>query len=159
MQATSTIRVTCAKPALRSSKLTTPAVLRAPVAKTRAARVSAQTIFMAGTALQFIKGVDEETVPEVKLTRSRTGSNGTANFIFREPEVFEMEGTTGEITGLFMIDEEGELSTVDVSAKFINGKPDRIEAQYVMKTSFEWDRFMRFMERYAEDNALGFNKK
>ena len=38
-------------------------------------------------------------------------------------------------------------------------KPDRIEAKYVMRSAFEWDRFMRFMERYAEDNELGFNKK
>ena len=28
--------------------------------------------------------------------------------------------------------------------------------RYVMRTSMEWDRFMRFMERYAEDNGLGF---
>lgn len=52
----------------------------------------------------------------------------------------------------------GELNTVDVQAKFVNGKPDRIEARYVMRSSFEWDRFMRFMERYAEENQLGFNK-
>ena len=25
-------------------------------------------------------------------------------------------------------------------------------------SSFEWDRFMRFMERYAEDMGLGFQK-
>ena len=54
---------------------------------------------------------------------------------------------------------QGELSTVDVAAKFINGKPEKIEAKYVMRTSFEWECFMRFMERYAEENALGFNKK
>ena len=40
----------------------------------------------------------------------------------------------------------------------MNGKPDRIEARYVMRSSLEWDRFMRFMERFAEDKGLGFNK-
>jgi photosystem II 13kDa protein len=25
-----------------------------------------------------------------------------------------------------------------------------------MRSSMEWDRFMRFMERYAEENGLGF---
>jgi Psb28 protein len=64
----------------------------------------------------------------------------------------------GDITGLYMVDDEGELSTVDVQAKFINGKPDRIEAKYVMRSTLEWDRFMRFMERYAEDKGLGFSK-
>jgi photosystem II reaction center protein Psb28 len=51
------------------------------------------------------------------------------------------------------------MSTVDVNAKFVNGKPSGIEARYVMKTEGEWSRFMRFMERYAEDNGLGFSKK
>jgi len=45
-----------------------------------------------------------------------------------------------------------------VQAKFVNGKPDRIEAKYVMRSTLEWDRFMRFMERYAEDSGLGFKK-
>ena len=40
--------------------------------------------------------------------------------------------------------------TVEVSAKFVNGKPDRIEALYIMKSAMQWDRFMRFMEHYAE---------
>ena len=47
---------------------------------------------------------------------------------------------------------------VQLQAKFVNGKPDRIEAKYVMRSALEWDRFMRFMERYAEDADLGFTK-
>ncbi|KAG6434565.1 hypothetical protein SASPL_106203 [Salvia splendens] len=46
-----------------------------------------------------------------------------------------------------MIDEEGVIQSVDVNAKFVNGKPAGIEAKYVMRTPREWDRFMRFMER------------
>lgn len=57
-----------------------------------------------------------------------------------------------------MIDEEGELTTSDVNANFSNGKPQLIEATYVMISPEQWDRFMRFMERYAESNGLGFNK-
>ncbi|KAK3250036.1 PSII 6.1 kDa protein [Cymbomonas tetramitiformis] len=111
-------------------------------------------------SLQFIKGVNETCVPDVKLTRSRTGTTGTATFSFEQPSVFEAQDEAmGEITGLFMIDDEGELSTTDVTAKFINGKPSRVEARYVMRTSFDWERFMRFMERYAEDNGLGFQGK
>jgi hypothetical protein len=30
-----------------------------------------------------------------------------------------------------MIDEEGEMATVDVNAKFVNGKPDAIECKCV----------------------------
>ena len=42
---------------------------------------------------------------------------------------------------------QGTLSTTDVKAKFVNGKPQVIEAKFGMRSSFEWDRFMRFMDR------------
>lgn len=109
--------------------------------------------------IQFIRGVEERVVPDVKLTRSRDGTNGVAIFSFDQPSVFDSSRELGDITGLYMCDEEGTLSTVDVSAKFLNGKPSKIEGQYVMRNTKEWDRFMRFMERYAEENELGFVKK
>jgi photosystem II protein len=40
----------------------------------------------------------------------------------------------------------------------MNGKPQSIESVLVMNSPEEWDRFMRFMERYAESNGLGFTK-
>jgi photosystem II protein len=33
--------------------------------------------------MQFARGVDEEVIPEVRLTRSKDGSNGTATFYFK----------------------------------------------------------------------------
>ena len=57
-----------------------------------------------------------------------------------------------------MVDEEGEIITREVKGKFINGKPEIIEAIYLMKSPEEWERFMRFMERYAEENGLGLSK-
>jgi photosystem II protein len=110
----------------------------------------------AKTSMQFIKGREESCVPDVKLTRARDGSSGTAVFFFESPDIFDAgpnDGPGGDITGLYLVDEEGTLSTVDVSAKFVNGKPKGIEARYTMRSAFEWDRFMRFMERYAEDHG------
>ena len=63
-----------------------------------------------------------------------------------------------EITGMYMVDEEGEISTREVMAKYVNGQPAALEATYAMKSVEEWDRFIRFMERYAEQNELGFNQ-
>ena len=100
----------------------------------------------------------EEVVPDVRLTRSKDGANGTATFVFNQPSVFEASSEFGDITGLYMLDDEGEILTVEVSAKFVNGKPDRIEAIHIMRSPGEWDRFMRFMERYSEDKGLGFQK-
>jgi photosystem II 13kDa protein len=106
--------------------------------------------------MQFIRGVEESVVPEVELRRSRNGSSGTAVFTFSSPDVFQADATSGDITGLFMVDEEGEMQTTDVKAKFLNGKPTAIEARYQMRSTFEWDRFIRFMDRYAESAGLGF---
>ena len=109
--------------------------------------------------IQFIKGIDEEVVPDVKLTRSRDGSTGTATFRFSNPTILSINmENKGDITGMYLIDEEGELITRDVNAKFINGKPKAIESVYIIKDAENWDRFMRFMERYANENSLSFTK-
>mmetsp|Transcript_1179 Transcript_1179/g.1774 ORF Transcript_1179/g.1774 Transcript_1179/m.1774 type:complete len:151 (-) Transcript_1179:124-576(-) len=109
--------------------------------------------------IQFVKGLKEKVVPDIKLTRAVDGSSGIATFKFANPNVFDAStASQGEITGLFLVDEEGEMSTSDVNANFVNGKPQSIDATLVMMSPAEWDRFMRFMERYGEANGLGFNK-
>ena len=107
--------------------------------------------------IEFARGIIEESIPDVRLTRSRDGSNGTATFRFEESKILE-SGNTQEITGMYMIDEEGELVTREVNCKFVNGEPTALEATYIIKSSQDWDRFMRFMERYAEEHGLGFSK-
>ena len=110
--------------------------------------------------IQFIQGVNEDVIPDVRLTRSRDGSTGTATFRFANPQVLEAQNTNkGTITGMYLVDEEGELVTRDVNARFVNGKPQGIEAVYIMQSKEDWDRFMRFMERYSEDNGLTFTKE
>ncbi|RVW53710.1 Photosystem II reaction center PSB28 protein, chloroplastic [Vitis vinifera] len=94
----------------------------------RSSSTSGLITMMVKPTIQFIQGTDEQTVPDVRLTQSRDGTNGV-------------------------------LQSVDVSAKFINGKPSGIEAKYVMRSPREWDRFMRFMERYSNENGLQFVKK
>lgn len=107
--------------------------------------------------IQFSIGVTENVVPDVRLTRSRDGNHGTATFYFENPKALDND-STDDVTGMYMIDEEGELITREVKAKFVNGKPEALEAIYLMKSQAEWERFMRFMERYAEKNDLGFSK-
>lgn len=107
--------------------------------------------------IQFSRGIREGVVPDVRLTRSRDGSNGTATFYFENPQALS-QTSTEDITGMYLLDEEGELTTREVKAKFINGQPAALEVLYIMKSPQEWDRFIRFMERYAEENDLGFNK-
>lgn len=107
--------------------------------------------------IQFSRGIDEETIPDVRLTRSRDGSSGTATFRFENPKILSGENNQ-EITGMYLIDEEGVISTQDVKGKFVNGQPTALEAVHYMQSEEEWERFMRFMERYAEENGLEFSK-
>ena len=109
--------------------------------------------------IQFIKGIDEKILPDIRLTRSRDGSTGTATFRFKNSNILDKSlALTGEITGMYMIDKEGVLETRDINVNFVNGKPQAIESIYIMKSSQDWDRFMRFMERYGESNGLVFTK-
>lgn len=107
--------------------------------------------------IQFSRGINEEVVPDVRLTRAKDGSKSTARFYFENPKALD-SSSTEEITGMYMIDEEGEIVTREVKAKFVNGQPTALEAIVLLNSPGEWERFMRFMERYAEENDLGFTK-
>jgi photosystem II 13kDa protein len=109
-----------------------------------------------GAAIQFFRGVDEPVVPDIRLTRSRDGRTGQAMFVFEEPDALAPE-TMGDITGMFMVDEEGELVTREVKARFVNGKASALEATYTWKSLTDFERFMRFAERYADSHDLGFS--
>jgi photosystem II protein len=111
------------------------------------------------TNIQFVRGLNELVIPDIKLTRSRDGSTGTASFFFKNPNIFKKNlSKKREITGMYLINNEGILRTTDVIAKFINGKPISIESIYIIKSYEGWDRFMRFMETYSQKNKLVFIK-
>ena len=104
--------------------------------------------------IQFARGVTEETIPDVKVTRSKTGNSGTATFYFEDPNILSKE-SSDEITGMYLVDDEGEIFSREVKGKFINGEARAIEAVLIMKSEDEFDRFVRFMNKYAEEHGLG----
>ncbi len=108
--------------------------------------------------IRFLPGVDETSVPEIRLTRSRDGRTGQALFTFEEPQALSSV-KDGSIKGMTMIDEEGELQTREVKARFLNGVPSAIEATYVWKSESEFQRFMRFAKRFASSNGMGYSEK
>ncbi len=109
-------------------------------------------------AIQFFRGVNEPVVPEIRLTRSRDGRTGQAFFVFENPEALTKEALT-EIKGMLLVDEEGELVTRDVNARFVNGEPSALEATYTWKSEVDFERFMRFAQRYAQRNGMGYTDK
>ena len=112
---------------------------------------------MAQAAIQFFRGIDEPVVPDIRLTRSRDGRTGQATFVFEKPQALAPE-TLGDIGGMWMVDEEGEMVTREVNGKFVNGIPSALEATYTWKTEQDFERFMRFAQRYAEANGLGYSQ-
>ncbi len=109
-------------------------------------------------AIRFLDGVDEPSIPEIRLTRSPDGRTGQAFFTFEEPQALSAV-KDGTIKGMTMIDEEGELKTREVKARFLNGVPSAIEANYVWKTEVDFQRFMRFAKRYASCHGMGYSGK
>eukprot|EP00472_Partenskyella_glossopodia_P004535 CAMPEP_0197520220 /NCGR_PEP_ID=MMETSP1318-20131121/5536_1 /TAXON_ID=552666 /ORGANISM="Partenskyella glossopodia, Strain RCC365" /LENGTH=158 /DNA_ID=CAMNT_0043071657 /DNA_START=251 /DNA_END=727 /DNA_ORIENTATION=+ len=107
--------------------------------------------------IEFLpEGKKENTVPEISLTRSIDGKSGVAKFRFEKPSLLEDPSKAAEVTGMTMLDDEGKLETIDVQTTFVGEKPVDIEAKYIIKSADEWDRFMRFMERYSKANGLSF---
>lgn len=108
--------------------------------------------------IEFSKGIVEESVPDVRITRSGNGKGGTATFRFEGPKALDSDNTE-EVTGMYLIDDEGEIVTREVKAVFVNGKPVALEAVLIMRDDDEWERFFRFMNKYAEEQGLEFTKK
>ena len=108
--------------------------------------------------IQFYEGVSEPVVPEIRLTRGKDGSTGQAFFIFEKPQALS-KLSSGEIIGMKMIDEEGELTTKEVKARFVDGSPTFVEAVYSWRNKEDFERFMRFANSYAKSNGLGYSEK
>ena len=109
-------------------------------------------------AIQFFRGTDEPVVPDIRMTRSRDGRTGQATFVFEQPEALAPE-TLGNIAGMWMVDEEGEMVTREVNGRFVNGKPFALEATYTWKSEVDFERFMRFAQRYADANGMGYSQE
>lgn len=112
---------------------------------------------MSKAAIQFFRGVNEPVVPDIRLTRSRDGRTGQATFRFEQPAAIAPE-TMGDITGMWMVDEEGEMVTREVNGKFVNGTASALEAVYSWKSEEDFERFMRFAQRYADAHDLGYSQ-
>ena len=111
-----------------------------------------------GAAIQFFRGVAEPVVPDIRLTRSRDGRTGQALFVFEGPKALAPEAI-GDIGGMYLVDEEGQLVTREVNARFVNGKASALEATFTWKTTADFERFMRFAQRYADSHGMGFAGK
>ncbi|GAB4210277.1 MAG: photosystem II reaction center protein Psb28 [Synechococcales cyanobacterium] len=101
--------------------------------------------------IEFSRGV-EETPTNVRLYKSKGSERGSAIFRFET-----LNTPTNDMYGMRMLDEEGEILCRELRAKYVNGKFAALEVVYDMKNQEEWDRFMRFMERFSASNNMGMS--
>lgn len=108
--------------------------------------------------IQFAQGVVEDSVPDIRVTRGRSGNSGKAVFTFEDPKILAADNTS-EVTGMYLISDDLEIVTRDVKVKFYDGKARVVEATLVMESLNEWNGFMKFMEQYAEEAGLDLQRK
>ena len=59
---------------------------------------------------------------------------------------------------MYLIDEEGKITIreINIAVSKINGKYTAIEAIYCWRSQRDFNRFMRFANRYAKQNGLAY---
>ena len=114
---------------------------------------------MKDVSIQFFNGVDEKVIPQIRLTKSKDGEAGQAFFRFDSPEAL-LSDNFKEIQGMYLIDEEGKITTreINIAVSKKNGKYTAIEAVYCWRSERDFNRFMRFANRYAKKFGLGYQE-
>ena len=103
-------------------------------------------------AIQFIKGKDEKVLPEIRLFRNIDGKKGQAVYKFHKPSTITPENFDS-IKKMYLIDEEGELSTRKIDLSISDNNIKEVKSRYNWSTEKEFERFMRFAKRYANSIA------
>ena len=114
---------------------------------------------MKDVAIQFFNGIDEKVIPEIRLTKSIDGQTGQAFFRFDSPQAL-LSDNFKEIQGMYLIDEEGQLTTreINIAVSRKNGRYTAIEAVYCWRSERDFKRFMRFANRYAKKFGLAYEQ-
>lgn len=115
-------------------------------------------------SIQFFEGVSE-TLSDVSLRRNRTSGIRSVLLVFQELKSLErFRSYTKRFTNsIRLTDEEGEINVEPSSVQFIFGGPEgddlkRVECKFEIDREDHWERFMRFMHRYAEANGMVYGE-
>ena len=98
--------------------------------------------------IQFIKGKDEKDNPEIRLFRNNDGKKGHAIYKFFKPKTITLDNFNS-IQKMYLIDEEGELSTKKIDLSISDNNIKQVKCTYDWNSEQEFERFMRFAQRHA----------
>ena len=99
-------------------------------------------------AIQFVKGNNEQEIPEIRLFRNLDGKKGHAIYRFYNPNTITPENLKS-IQKMYLIDEEGELSTRKLNLSISDNHVTEVISTYTWNSEEEFARFMRFAKRYT----------
>ncbi len=103
--------------------------------------------------IQFIKGIDEKVLPEIRLNRNKDKKSGHATYIFRNPSSISNKNFKN-VDKMYLIDNEGELSTRKINIYILDNDLIEINSIYSWNAEIDFNRFMRFAKRYSELKSL-----
>lgn len=115
--------------------------------------------------IEFFEGLPE-ALSNVSLRRSKASGTRNVLLTFAGLQALEkFQSFTKQFTGnLRLVDEEGEMLVEPSSLRIIWGGDEgddlrSVECGFELVQDEHWDRFMRFMERYAEANGMEYQNR
>jgi photosystem II Psb28-2 protein len=112
--------------------------------------------------IEFYNGIPEELI-NVSLRRSKETGIRNVLMTFKPLKATEnFQSFTKRSHGdLKLIDSEGVISVTPSAVKLILGGEEGdelkgVECSFAIPDDEHWDRFMRFMDRYAEANGMSY---
>jgi photosystem II Psb28-2 protein len=115
-------------------------------------------------SIHFFEGLSEE-LSNVSLRRNRYSGVRTVLMTFNSLKALEKFNsfTKKFSNSMVLTDEEGVIRVEPSSVKFLFGGPEgdelnRVECHFEIEGQDHWERFMRFMNRYAEANGMVYGE-
>jgi len=108
--------------------------------------------------IEFFENEVEQTIPCIRLTKSRNGQTGTATFLFFNPTSFHSFFEEKKLL-LNLHYNNNKISSENINLYFKNGKPIIIKVIFLFKNEIEWFLFLKFMFCYSQEKGLSFFKR
>lgn len=114
-------------------------------------------------SIEFFNGISEE-LSGVSLRRGRFSNSRTVLMTFEQLKALERFNsfTRKSSNSMRLLDSEGEITVSPSSVQFIFAGPEgdelqRMECKFEIEREDHWQRFLRFMNRYAEANGMDYS--
>lgn len=111
------------------------------------------------TSVQFIDGLDEE-ISGISLRKTKDSKTKIVVLLFERLQAIErLRAYRKQITNLWLRDEEGQIKVTPSNVRFFyaeNEDLSKVECYFEVYSEDIFERVMRFLNRYADENGFEF---